>query len=235
MSKLGIIGGLGPMATFYFCKLIVELTDVKSDQDHLEMIVYNHPSTPDRTAYILDNSLPSPVPVISTLAKKLEKDGADLIAIPCITSHCFFDEIQKSTGVTILNLPKTLSKHLFENNVKSAAIMATSGTLKSGIFQKYLEEHNITSVLPNDETQEKIMQIIYSYVKAGINPPKSIFDEIEVYFKNLGAEKIILGCTELSVASDFLSLSDFYTDTLAVAAKEILNFYGLPIKNKDRK
>ena len=45
--SLGIIGGLGPMATAYFMELLINMTDAKCDQDHLEMIIYNCPSIPD--------------------------------------------------------------------------------------------------------------------------------------------------------------------------------------------
>ena len=86
---LGIIGGLGPMATAYFLELTVKMTQAERDQDHLEAILFEHPSIPDRTAHILDARNPSPLPALTDCAKKLESLGCSAIAIPCITSHCF--------------------------------------------------------------------------------------------------------------------------------------------------
>ena len=62
MKSLGIIGGLGPMATAYLLQLIIEMTDAKTDQEHLDVIVFDRPSVPDRTSYILDPEKPSPLP-----------------------------------------------------------------------------------------------------------------------------------------------------------------------------
>ena len=68
MKTLGIIGGLGPMATACLLELLVNMTDAARDQDHLNAIVYHQPSIPDRTAYILDRAKPSPLPVLEGMA-----------------------------------------------------------------------------------------------------------------------------------------------------------------------
>ena len=94
--RLGIIGGLGPMATAYFMELLINMTDAKCDQDHLEMIIYNCPSIPDRTAYILGKSNANPVVPIIKIGKKLKEQNVDCISIPCITAHYFHDEIEKN-------------------------------------------------------------------------------------------------------------------------------------------
>ena len=95
--SLGIIGGLGPMATAYFMELLINMTDAKCDQDHLEMIIYNCPSIPDRTAYILGKSNANPVVPIIKIGKKLKEQNVDCISIPCITAHYFHDEIEEKT------------------------------------------------------------------------------------------------------------------------------------------
>ncbi len=97
--RLGIIGGLGPMATAYFMELLINMTDAKCDQDHLEMIIYNCPSIPDRTAYILGKSNANPVVPIIKIGKKLKEQNVDCISIPCITAHYFHDEIEEKNGL----------------------------------------------------------------------------------------------------------------------------------------
>ena len=59
---IGVIGGLGPIATTHFMELVIEMTDAKRDQENVDMIVYNFPSIPDRTGYILGSNLKSPLP-----------------------------------------------------------------------------------------------------------------------------------------------------------------------------
>ena len=80
---LGVIGGLGPIATAHFMELVIRMTEAETDQEHLDMIVYSFPSIPDRTGYILDNTQPSPLPPMIAIGEKLAQQGADHIAIPC--------------------------------------------------------------------------------------------------------------------------------------------------------
>ena len=88
-KTLGVLGGVGPLATVYFAKLLVEMTKADCDQSHISSVILNHASIPDRTEYILDNSKPNPLPVMIEDAKKLEKMGVDFIVIPCNTAHYF--------------------------------------------------------------------------------------------------------------------------------------------------
>ena len=95
-KTLGILGGIGPLATVYFMDLIVKMTDAVKDQDHISMIVLNHAAIPDRTEFILDNSKPNPLPVMIDDAKKLQAAGADYVVMPCNTAHYFYEQIQAS-------------------------------------------------------------------------------------------------------------------------------------------
>ena len=135
---LGIIGGLGPMATADFLELTVKMTQAERDQDHLEAILFEHPSIPDRTAHILDARNHSPLPALAGCAKKLESLGCSAIAIPCITSHCFFGELQKAVSIPLLNIVRETARHLKENGVSAAGVMATTGTVRTGLFQEAL-------------------------------------------------------------------------------------------------
>ena len=96
-KTLGVLGGMGPLATAYFMKITVDMTKADKDQEHIPMIVFNNTLIPDRTEYILDNNNPNPVPLLQDDAKKLENLGADVIAMPCNTAHMFFEEIQKKS------------------------------------------------------------------------------------------------------------------------------------------
>ena len=96
---LGIIGGMGPMASAYFQRLIVSMTDADVDQQHLPTILLNIPTIPDRTAFLLGKSSESPVPVLRQAAKTLELTGATRFAVTCVTSHCFYDEVAPECGI----------------------------------------------------------------------------------------------------------------------------------------
>ena len=95
VKTLGVIGGLGPMATAYYMQLVIEMTEAGTDQEHIPMILYNKPQIPDRTSFLLGRSKENPTPQIIDCGKRLTADGADLIAIPCITAHALHEQIQK--------------------------------------------------------------------------------------------------------------------------------------------
>ena len=122
MKRLGVIGGLGPMASAYFLELLVRMTDAATDQEHLDVTLLCRPSIPDRTAAILDRSKDSPVPMRQAAAKELEQAGACCIAVPCITSHYFFNELQPAVSIPFLHLVKETVAHLKEQGVKKAGI-----------------------------------------------------------------------------------------------------------------
>ena len=97
MTKtVGVLGGLGPMATVYFYEMVVRMTEAQKDQDHIDMVIVNKATTPDRTAYIIGESKENPSLDLIDNAQKLEKFGVDMIAIPCNTAHYFIDEVRRA-------------------------------------------------------------------------------------------------------------------------------------------
>ena len=167
MNSFGIIGGLGPMATAYLLELIIDITDAKTDQEHLDAIIFNRPSVPDRTAYILDHSKPSPVPPMIDMAKKLEALGVCAIGTPCVTAHSFHEELQRSVNVPFINMVQETAAYLKNAGCKKAGIMATTGTVHNGLFQRALSESGLAYALPDNAMQQYVMSLIYDCVKAG--------------------------------------------------------------------
>ncbi len=230
--KLGIIGGLGPMATVLFMEMITEMTVAQKDQDHMGMLVVSDPKTPDRTAFILGESSDDPLPYINRSAETLEKMGADVIAIPCITAHCFHDKLCKNVNAKILNAVDETAAVLKKAGVTKAGIMATGGTLSCELFQEAFRKEGIETIVPDDETQGLIMSIIYDDIKAGKDPSKEKFDRIMGYFGNKGAEKVVLGCTELSLLRKSGLKSDLTVDAMEILAKASITACGYEVRGE---
>ena len=218
MKKLGVIGGLGPMATALFMKMMIEMTDASNDQEHIEMVVYNCPQIPDRTNYILGKSEQNPAPKLIDLGKRLVEEGAELIAIPCITANYFYDELSAGIKAPIINILEEVRCYLTERNIHRAGLMATSGTIASGLFQKaFAAECEL--VLPEEEDQEDVMHVIYENVKANRPVELKRFDRVARHLRNAGAQVIILGCTELSVVKECCDIGADYLDVMRLLAK----------------
>ena len=198
-KTIGILGGMGPMATADLFTKIIKLTDAKRDYDHIHIIIDNYPQIPDRTRTILSgNNLP--VSFLINAAQRLEKAGADFIIIPCNTSHFFLEQIQQSVSIPIINMIEEVAKNLQKQEIHCVGILATDGVLKSGLYETVLQKYEICIKYPCPEAQKNLMSIIYDEIKANRIPrPEKIFSELDHMIKN-GAEAFVLGCTELPLA-----------------------------------
>ena len=115
---LGIIGGLGPLASSYLYELITKNTKADKDQEHLNIVILSHPSIPDRTAYIFNNTSENPYPYLLEDCKILCTMGVKMISIPCNTSCYFHEKLQNEIDIPINNLVKNTVKYIKECNFK---------------------------------------------------------------------------------------------------------------------
>lgn len=219
MALLGVIGGLGPMATAYFMELITAMTDADRDQEHLRMVIYSSPDIPDRTAYIIGKSQESPLPGFVAAGTALKSLGADLLAIPCITAHYFHDELENILGVRTLHAIRDCAAMLKNAGVTKAGLMATDGTIQSGIFQRELEKQGITVVLPDEKGQKGVMSLIYDDIKQGKPANIASFHAIRGDLHSRGAQVVLLGCTELSLIKRDFALDKDVLDVMEVLAR----------------
>lgn len=199
-QTIGILGGMGPMATCDLMRKVIDNTHAAADQEHLRIVVDNNTNIPDRTAAILGKG-EDPRPEMIKSAVRLQSMGANVIIVPCNTAHFFLEDVAKCVDVPILHMPRETAKLLHTQGVRAAAVLATDGTVQSGLYDRELRAFGITPVYPNEEDQKMIMSLIYDYVKAGKDYPYP--EKLQAMQQRLvqqGAEKMILGCTELPIA-----------------------------------
>ena len=220
INTLGIIGGLGPMATSYFMRLLTDMCSARKDQEHLDIITYSKPSIPDRTEFIIGKSKNNPVPMMTEVGIKLKTMGADALAIPCITAHCFHEELEEGIGLPIINAMEETAKYLKEIGIKCAGLMATDGTIESGVFKKYLDKYDIEVVTP--KSQDLVMKIIYDEVKANKQVDMDIFTAVTDELTNMGAQVVLLGCTELSIVKRDYRVKTNVLDVLEILSRSVL-------------
>lgn len=199
---IGILGGLGPMATVDLFKKIIEAVPSKKDQDHLHVIIDSNPKIPDRTENILHNG-PDPLPLLIDTAINLERAGADFILIPCNTAHYFFDHIKNSIDIDVIHMVKETGKKIKIMGYKSAGILSTDGTLATGLYSNFLKNENILPIVPRPEFQQKVMKAIYSKngIKAGkLEIANKLLLSATSHLIEKGAECIVAACTEIPLA-----------------------------------
>ncbi len=230
-QSVGVIGGVGPMATVYYMQRVIEMTKADCDQDHINMLVMNDCDIPDRTAFITEKSPDNPLPVMVEDAKRLEHAGCDFVVIPCNTAHYFYDELQHAVDIPVVNIVSETIRYAKEmtKDLKCVGILATTGTIVTGTYQKYAQEAGLDAVILNDDAQAKLMHIIYDCVKAGKPVPRADFDEVANALRAQGAQVLILGCTELSVLKRDLPITEEdVLDSIDVLASETVRRSGKP-------
>lgn len=200
--KVGVVGGVGPAATVDFMQKVVRNTPAARDQDHIKLHVEQNPQIPDRTENLLGQGQDPTIALYAT-CKKLEDGGADLIAIPCNTAHAYVERIQPRLSIPIVNMLTVTVQSIRERfpTLRQVGLLATSGTLGSGVYERALAEQGLQQLRPSAAMQERVMQAIYGRhgVKAGYTEGECQ-EDIRAGLDDLvrqGAQVVILGCTEL--------------------------------------
>jgi len=229
---LGVIGGMGPMATAYFMELVIRMTDAQTDQQHLDMIVYNSPSIPDRTAYILDNTKPDPAEPMLLIGKSLVRQGAGQLVIPCMTAHYFRQRLADKISTPILDGIAATARQLLDQGITRVGIMATDGCIAGGVFQQTLEQMGMEPILPDKRQQSNVMHLVYQNIKANKSPEMDRFRAVSHQLRTAGAQAIILGCTELSLIKRDYDIGAGYVDAMEALAQQAILSCGGKLKEE---
>ncbi len=221
---IGVLGGMGPEATLDCFDKIIKNTPAEKDQDHLRVLIDCNPKVPDRTAAICENG-ESPVPIMLDGARSLTQAGADFIIIPCVSAHFFLDDLRGQIDIPILSIFDAVTEAVDKDNltIRVVGLLATTGTVQGGLFQKRMKQNQIATITPVESDQEKVMSCIYN-IKASQSHDhrkKAKMELLEVA-NNLtkqGAQGIIAGCTEVPLALGPEDLQVPFFDPLLILAR----------------
>ena len=163
---IGILGGMGPLATCDLFRKIIDVEEASSDQDHVRVLIDNNTTIPDRTAAILGQG-PDPVPQMKASARMLEEMGAGLLIMPCNTAHHYYPSLVSSVSIPFLNMPEETALAAKKQGIKKACLLATDGTIEAGVYESAFSALGIDLILPDDAGQKAVMSLIYDGIKAG--------------------------------------------------------------------
>ena len=232
-DRLGVLGGMGPQATNTFYQFIIDRTDARTDQEHVNALILSDSQMPDRTAAILggEEDRERVFQRLLTDARLLESAGCTAIAVPCNTSHFFLDRVQEQIGIPILHMIRETAKVLAAQGKKRPGILATDGTIQTGLYQKEFAALGIQAVVPSPQAQDLVMSLIYDDVKAGRDGDPEKFAAIHRDLVGQGCDCGVLACTELSVFAAQTRLPPFYTDAMAVLAVRAIQACHKPLRD----
>ncbi|WP_059103753.1 aspartate/glutamate racemase family protein [Shouchella shacheensis] len=230
---VGVIGGLGAKATAIYFSQIVERTAAATDQEHINLMLLNHATIPDRTAFIMDETKPSPLPELIQNVHLLTKAGCSFISIPCNTAHHFYRELQEHTTVPIINMVEETVRSISRRypGMKRVGVLATEGTIHCGIYQYELEKAGFEVVPVTEIVQAGVTQLIYEQVKQGKIAEVGHYYELLKQMTELGCETVILGCTELSVIHEQVETDELQVvDAQLVLVDRTIEMAGKSVK-----
>jgi aspartate racemase len=229
-KKLGIVGGMGSVAAAHTFQRITEMTPAEKDQDYIEIIIHNNSLVPDRTNGILFGG-ESPIYELQRSVSLLNKADVDYIIFACITSHYFIPKLRSESKAILIDAVAETAKYInfSMNNIKNVGIIASTGAVRIGLFQKALERFGLHGITLTPENQETYFtEPIYAPwgVKAGNCFGKSaerLVKAAEILIES-GAEAIILGCSELPLVFNKRKADVPLIDAIDVMLKTSINF-----------
>lgn len=241
---IGIVGGAGPMAGNNLHYKIIEETNVSRDQDHLPVISWCNPSElPDRTEFLEGKVNLNPGIPISKQFLMLEKSGATVAAIPCNTAHAkiIYDMIQlqlkkNNSRLKLMSIIDVTIDYLKKNYMPGAkvGVLSTTGTWRQKIYKLPIEKVGFEVLTPTEKEQEWIHRSIYDPV-FGIKATgssisnearRTLYDQSDKLIE-LGAEAIVLGCTEIPlVIKEQMYKSTEMLDTVRILSRALIKVYA---------
>ncbi len=197
MRMLGVLGGMGPLASAEFMRALTLETPAERDQDHIPTVLWSDPRVPDRTA-ARNHGGPDPLPFLLRGIRGLEAAGCGAIAIPCNTAHGWFEAMQAATTLPILHIVDAAAEDLRAQGVTPGSHIGLMGTTATLAMRLYQERLGIECITPSDAMMQSHVMPAVGLVKA--NRVAEAYAPLAEVARNLhaqGAAAVVLGCTEI--------------------------------------
>jgi aspartate racemase len=191
---IGILGGMGPAATVDLMARIVAATPARGDEDHLHLLIDSNPQVANRNLAIAGMG-PSPAPVLVAMARGLEAQGAEMLAIACNSAHAWAGDIRAATGIPLVSMIEATVAAI-PAGIRRVGLLAADACLAAGLYQKPIAEAGLDTLVADD--QSAFMRLVYG-VKAGETGPgaRAGMADIAKRLVDRGAEVIVAACTEV--------------------------------------
>lgn len=200
---LGVLGGMGPLATVDFLRKLIEETPATCDQEHIPVITYSVPQIPDRPPAIIGYG-ESPLPHMLEGIRALKLAGAQSVAIACNTAHHWYDDLVAQGGLPILHIGDAACDAISAQSVRKVGLLATRGTLAAGFYQSRLTARGMTCLLPCEDDQRTLVLPAIEQVKRNnLVQAHALATRAAHRLLEDGAQAIIMGCTEIPLAIEY--------------------------------
>ncbi len=223
MRPVGILGGMGPEATILLMQKVFEAVPAQDDADHVPLIVHQNPQVPSHIAALIDGTGDDPGPVLAQMARDLEGAGATALAMPCNTAHHYAPAVVGASALPFLNMLDLTAAALQAKGARRVGMLASPATRLTGVFEVPFAAHGLEAVTLKDDGA--LLKIIRA-VKAGERDAAveaALIAEAEALI-TVGADHLLVACTELSLLTRVLPEGTAWTDSLECLTEAIVTF-----------
>ncbi|WP_116474369.1 cysteate racemase [Zobellella maritima] len=224
-KTVGVIGGMGPEATVDLMRRVIAATPAKDDADHIHMLVDNNPKVPSRIKALIEGTGESPGPFMADMARGLERAGVDFLVIPCNTAHMYYPDVVAAVDIPVVNILDVTVQQVkrCQPGIRKVGMLASTAVENIRLYHDKFDDEGIETLFPSPDHQANVMSLI-KRVKAKTHDAEILarYNEAAEDMKAMGAECIILACTELSVISDKLTIDLPIYDASQLLAEEIV-------------
>jgi aspartate racemase len=199
---IGVIGGLGPLATADFVNKVIAATPAEHDEEHVPLLISNDPRIPRRPAAILEAG-ESPLPRLRNIRDRLIAAGATALVMPCNTAHHWHAALSADCALPFPSIIEVACDAAAARTPRGAGIglVATRATLATGLFERALAARSRQVVLPTDSVLDGAMVPAIAHVKAGrLAQAGPLMNSAVQSLLDRGAQVVILACTEAPIA-----------------------------------
>ncbi len=231
--RIGILGGMGPLATVDLMAKIIANTPATRDQDHVPVVAWNVPQVPDRQRALAGEG-PSPLPAMQEGIGHLNRAGATCIAIACNTAHHWYDALQVQSATPILHIAQVTLEALRSGMQDNGPVglIATHGTLQARLYQDLLEPAGIACITPDEEQMASLfVPGCYAVKRGELDAGGRLLERIGEALVAAGATRLVLACTEVPVGLERIHsplLPVCIDPTLALARACIAHWHEQP-------
>lgn len=234
--RLGVLGGMGPMASAWFMVRLTALAQAGVDQEHIPTILWSDPRVPDRTAHYFGHGA-DPWPWLEHGLRALRSAGATAVAIPCNTAHLWYERMAAATDLPILHIVDAVVHDLLRQGVRAGTVglLGTEATLQSGLYQSALANRGYVHIELTAEEQAQWPSRAIALVKANkIDEALAPAVQAVKLLQSRGAQAVVLGCTELPIALPAAHRSAFQmpiADSIDALAKDSIAWYQRAVES----
>ena len=226
---LGVLGGMGPLATADFFIKLVAATPANDDADHVPVLILSDPRVPPRPPAILGDG-ESPLPAMLARRDQLIKAGATVLAMPCNTAHFWFDELTTDCPVPFISIVEAACAEVAARAAPGDAVglIATGATLAAHLYDSRLAAQGYQPTLPDTDTMTNIVLPAIRCVKQGDAAQGGrMLEPVVRRLREEGATVVLLACTETPLALDAIgsALREHCIDTTAALARACVAFW----------